>query len=245
MRGDCMNKFELATMVFNQCSISTRSNCVRIVSVPEETALMYWNFTKQKRKKSDIDVSLLFDFLSECECVRILLDLESCVIDFCFPDNTDIGEGAVIGKQAEAKPLNDLDFSDVVFNLDLDDAESKEDFAAFIAEQLKTDATVIKLDSIGKWNALEETMAPIVARNPDVWEVVGPDEREDVLYYSMEIVTMLGYLESYAITINNATLRRLVKAMSITESVGFGFSRNSKGTRLEFMLDIDSVYLDA
>lgn len=240
-----MNKFELATMVFGQCSIAAQSNCVRIVSVPEETALMYWNFTKQKRKKSDIDVSLLFNFLSECECVRILLDLESCVIDFCFSGSADVGEGAVIGKQAEAKSLDDLDFSGIIFNLDLDDMEGKEDFAAFIAEQLKTDATVVKLDSIGKWNALEETMAPIVARNPDVWEIVGPDEREDVLYYSMEIVTMLGYLESYAITINNATLRRLVKAMSITESVGFGFSRHSKGTRLEFMLDIDSVYLDA
>ena len=98
---------------------------------------------------------------------------------------------------------------------------------------------------IGKWNALQETMASIVARNPDKWEIVGPDEREDVLYYTMEVATVLGHLESYVITINSTTLRKLVKAISITESVGFGFSRHSKGTRLEFMLDIDSVYLDA
>lgn len=205
--------------------------------MPEETAMMYWNFRQEQ------DIIRLLEFISGCDKIKVSLDLESCVIDFCF-SGTDVGAGATIGTQAKVTPLSGVESSEVVFDLD-DNTESRKKFAEYLAEQLKTDATVVKMDSIWKWNELKKIMATIVSRNPDVWEIVGPDENEDVLYYNMEVATRLGSTDRYSIVVDEGTIRKLVKAISITESAGFGISRYSKGMRLEFMIDIDSVYLDA
>ena len=233
-----MNKYELAKMVFDQCSISTQSNCVRVVSMPEEAATMYWKFNEK-------NITQLFSFLTGCEGVRISLDLESCVIDFWFSNDTDIGIGAAIGTQAKVKPLGEIDISKVAFALDLDDTESIESFAEYVAEQLKSDGTVVKLGSVDKWNKLEKVISSVVARNPDIWEVVGPDEHEDVLYYNVEVFTRLDSLENYSVTIDKMTLQKIIEAIFTTESAGLSVTRYSKGIRLEFMIDLDSVYLDA